>query len=101
MREVYFSAAVGAAEDDLFLPVAEGDELGWRWGWRVSPGGFVWVELGVGFLLIEGGERRKTYFHLHRTSGLVCGSRRFSRLRRRQVCRGNLSMGGGGGGGGG
>lgn len=31
VREVYFSAAVGAAEHDLFLPVAEGDELGWRW----------------------------------------------------------------------
>lgn len=23
-------------------------------GWTVSPGGFVWGELGVGFLLIEG-----------------------------------------------
>lgn len=100
VREVYFSAAVGTSEDDLFLPVAEGDELGWRWvGGELARGGFVWVELGVGFLLGEGaGEKRVTYFHLHRTSGLVCGSRRFSRLRRRQVCRGNLSMGGGGGG---
>lgn len=100
VREVYFSAAVGASEDDLFLPVAEGDELGWRWvGGELARGVFL-GGVGVGLLLIEwGGEKRMTYFHLHHTSGLVCGSRRFSRLRRRQVCRGNLSMGGGGGGG--
>lgn len=52
VREVYFSTAVGASEHDLFLPVAEGDELGWRWvggelargvlfGWR---GGGVFVD---------------------------------------------------------
>lgn len=42
VREVYFSAAVGASEDDLFLPVAEGDELGWRWvGGELARGVFL------------------------------------------------------------
>lgn len=47
VREVYFSAAVGTSEDDLFLPVAEGDELGWRWVGGLA-GGFCLGGVGGG-----------------------------------------------------